>query len=267
MILLVNLLDLNRKASCLVNKSICFVLLFALVLSSEAFAQKEAPRKEFTYGINFNTNGGIIGGLSARSSRTIEDKWQQFWGLEIVEVKHPKESRYLGQAGDVFVLGKTNYLFAVRPEYGREYVVFKKAQESGVEVNGVIGIGPSLGLLIPYYIDYDVNQSGNGGTGGTNLPPNVQRVRYDPIVDHKNANYIFGSAGVLTGLNETNVNVGAHLRTAISFEYGRFQENITGIETGFMFEAYPKTLVMLPEAENYRVFSSVYLTLYYGRRK
>ena len=266
MIIRVNLLDLNRKASLAVSKSLCFLLFFALALSSEAFAQKEAPRKEFTYGINFNTNGGIIGGLSVRSSRTIEEKWQQFWGLEIVEVKHPKESRYLGQAGDVFVLGKTNYLFALRPEYGREYMVFKKAPESGVEVNGVIAVGPSFGLLIPYYIDYDVNMSGNGN-GGNNLAPNVQRVHYDPIGAHANANYIFGSAGVLTGLNETNVNIGAHLRTALSFEYGRFQENITGIETGFMFEAYPKTLVMLPEAENFRMFSSVYLTLYYGRRK
>jgi hypothetical protein len=262
MILCVNLLLLNRIARPVVSKSFWFVLLFSFVLFSEAFAQQEVPRKELTYGINFNTNGGIIGGVALRSSRTLKDKWQHFWGVEIVEVKHPKESKYLGQAGDVFVLGKTNYLFVIRPEYGREYIFFKKAPESGVEVNGIVAAGPSLGLLVPYYIDYDIN-----GKQGSNNQPNVQRVRYDPLGAHADANYIFGSAGVLAGLNETNVNFGAHLRTAVSFEYGRFQENITGIETGFLFEAFPKTLVMLPEAQNYQLFSSVYLTLYYGRRK
>ena len=83
-------------------------------------AQEAEPRKEFTYGVNWNTNGGIIGGASLRSSHSIKERWQQFWGLDIVEVKHPKENRYLGQDGDVFVVGKTNYLFVVRPEFGRE---------------------------------------------------------------------------------------------------------------------------------------------------
>ena len=230
-------------------------------------AQEAEPRKEFTYGVNWNTNGGIIGGASLRSSHSIKERWQQFWGLDIVEVKHPKENRYLGQDGDVFVVGKTNYLFVVRPEFGREYTFFKKAPESGVEVNGILGIGPSVGLLVPYYINYDY-------TDYRQVPPgqpifqDIRTERYDPINKHQDFDTrILGSAGFLTGLGETNVNIGAHLKTAISFEYGRYRENITGIETGFVFEAFPKKLIMLPQAQNYSVFTSVYLTLYYGRRK
>lgn len=261
----VNLLLLNHKFSFAVFKSSWVIFLALLLGASGAFAQSEAPRKEFTYGINFNTNGGIIGGVSLRSSKTIKEKWQRFWGLEIVEVKHPKESKYLGQGGDIFVMGKINYLYVFRPEYGREYQFFKKAPESGVEVNAVLGVGPSIGLLVPYYIDYDVNEVGRSGNPA--LQRNIQRVRYDPVGLHAKSDHIIGSAGFLTGINETKVNVGAHLKTGLSFEYGRYQESITGIETGFLFEVYPKKLILLPEAENSQVFTSVYLTLYYGRRK
>jgi hypothetical protein len=155
----------------------------------------------------------------------------------------------------------------VRPEFGREYTFFRKAPESGVEVNGIIGIGPSLGLLVPYYINYDYTNYSPTPTGQPFFE-DVRTERYDPIYKHQDFDTrILGSAGFLTGINETDVNIGGHLKTAISFEYGRYRENITGVETGFVFEAFPKKLIMLPQAQNYSMFTSVYLTLYYGRRK
>jgi hypothetical protein len=248
-----------------VFKSFLIGLLLSVSLLVSAFAQQTEAgfQKEITYGINFNTDGGIIGGGAFRVANVKSEKWLHFWGVDVVEVKHPKENRLLGQGGDVFIWGKTNYLFVIRPEYGREYVFFRKAPESGVEVNGILGAGPSLGLLVPYYIDYDIN----GSSQGQGVPANIQRVRYDPTGAHKDINNIFGSAGFLTGLNETDLNIGAHIKAGLSFEYGRYQESITGIETGFLLEAYSKKLTMIPEAQNYQVFSSVYLTLYYGRRK
>ncbi|HSI90480.1 MAG TPA: hypothetical protein VK927_05150 [Adhaeribacter sp.] len=247
----------------------CFIFgLLLLFAGAGASAQDTGFHNELTYGINFNTNGGIIGGAAIRSSKTIGERWQQFWGLEVVEVKHPKESRYLAPDG-VFVLGKTNYLFVFRPEYGREYTFFRKAPESGVEVNGVIGIGPSIGMLAPYYIDYDVNETSlvGGSSGAQGVQPDIRRVRYDPVTEHSKSQFIIRSAGFLAGIDESDFNFGAHLRTALSFEYGRYQESITGIETGFMLEVYPKKLIMLPEATNNQVFTSAYLTLYYGRRR
>jgi hypothetical protein len=240
-------------------------LSFGLLGSACAQQNDDNYERELTYGINFNTNAGVIGGASFRSAHVKTANRLNFWGVEAVEVKHPKESRYLGQRGDVFVRGKINYLFVVRPEYGHEYIFFRKAAESGVEVNGILGIGPSLGLLVPYYIDYDVNKTRQGGAPGQ--LPNVQRVRYDPIGAHAEYDYIVGGAGVLAGLGETDVKFGAHIRAAMSFEYGRYHESIAGVETGFMLEAYPHKLIMLPEAQNYAVFNSVYLTIYYGRRK
>jgi hypothetical protein len=64
-----------------------------------------------------------------------------------------------------------------------------------------------------------------------------------------------------------DVNLGAHLKTGLSFEYGRYREDVTGVEVGFLMEAYPKELLIISGAKNTAFFTSAYLILYYGRRK
>ena len=237
-----------------------FVLAIALCATVPAAAQSrsdESFENELSYGINFNSNGGLIGGVFLRSSYYKSDRLYQFWGVELVEVKHPKERQiYSVRSGETFIRGKQNYLFVVRPHYGGEYVLFKKAAESGVQVNAVGAAGPSFGLMVPYYVRYSV---GNQGFD------DIRTVRYDPntlLLEN-----IYGSSGVFTGLSETNVNMGVHFKAGVSFEYGRYHESITGIEVGFLVEHFFKRPVIIPEARNYNTFTSVYLNLYYGRRK
>ncbi len=236
------------------------ILAVALGLALPAIAQTsedESFKNELSYGVNFNSNGGLIGGGFVRSAYYISERMYQFGGLEVVEVKHPKENRlYNVGSGDFFVAGKQNYLFVLRPHYGRELVLFRKAAESGVQVNAVGAIGPSVGLLVPYYVRYDY-----GGQGVTD----VRTEQYDPE-KHRNLDRVLGNANFLEGLGETKVNLGAHVKAGLSFEYGRYHESVAGIEVGFAVEAYPKELIIIPQAANNRVFSSVYLNLYYGRR-
>lgn len=244
-------------------KYIAFAIFFlSSVLAVPALAQSEdeSYRNELIYGINLNSNGGLLGGAFIRSAYTINENWLQFGGLEIVEVKHPKEYRlYSLRTGDSFIRGKQNSLFVIRPHYGRELILFRKAAESGIQVNAVGAIGPSIGLLAPYYIRYEYN----AGIGGI---PDVRTEQYDPQ-RHPEDTYIEGSAGFLTGLGESKVNLGLHTKAGLSFEYGRYNESITGVEVGFMVEAFPKEMVILPEADNRQIFTSVYLNIYYGRRK
>ncbi|MCJ8166080.1 hypothetical protein MKJ04_14630 [Pontibacter sp. E15-1] len=238
------------------------LLLLAFVLMSVAPAvaqsdEDESFQNELSYGVNFNSNGGLIGGAFIRSSFFIDEHMYQFGGLEIVEVKHPKEIRDFSPiSGESFVYGKQNYLFVVRPHYGREVVLFKKAPESGVQVNGLAAIGPSLGLLVPYYIDY------NYGGQGTN----IRTEQYDPG-RHLDRDYILGSDNVFRGLGEMKVKPGIHFKAGLSFEYGRYRESIAGIEVGFMVEAFASKPVIIPNADNSQTFTSVYLNLYYGSRK
>ncbi|MDQ4139949.1 MAG: hypothetical protein M3142_05440, partial [Bacteroidota bacterium] len=66
----------------------CFMLGLA-ALPTYAQQDDQLPQKEFVYGVNFNTNGGLIGGGIIKSSHYLRDSWFKFWALEVVEVKHP----------------------------------------------------------------------------------------------------------------------------------------------------------------------------------
>ncbi|TGE09693.1 hypothetical protein [Hymenobacter fodinae] len=232
-------------------------------------ASNEDPsyRKEFTYGINFNTRGGLIGGVSVRSTKPLNQDFSRFWSIEAVEVKHPKEQKQGTGYGGLFVIGKANYMFVVRPSVGLQRVIFRKAPESGVQVNALVGAGPSIALLMPYYITYDYTPRENGKPVGATDYRNEQ---YDPQI-HSDLQ-IVDRAPLFSGISETKPNVGAHIRGALSFEYGRYRDAVAGVETGFLFEAYPKRLTILkaiqvPDSKlNKLFFPSVYLTIYLGHR-
>lgn len=244
------------------------LFIYFLLLGTTAWAQQQdedAYRREFNYGINFNSNGGLIGGGMIKASQYLRPNWSKFWALEIVEVKHPKEkgNRVFSQeTGNSFIYGKSNYLYAIRPEYGREYVFFRKAPESGVQVNGIFAGGPTIGLMVPYLIIYDYS-TGGGRPGGQS---DYRTQQYDPD-RHSSNERIRGNAGFLSGFGQTNFNLGLHAKGGLSFEYGRYREDVTGVEVGFLLEAYPKKMILVPRATNTALFSSVYLVLYYGRRK
>ncbi|GAB3826322.1 hypothetical protein GCM10028895_37120 [Pontibacter rugosus] len=229
-----------------------------MLLATPAFAQydeDESFRNELSYGINFNSNGGLIGGVFIRSTFFMSERMYQFGAIEIVEVKHPKEEHYIAALGEPYVYGKKNYFFAIRPQYGRELVLFRKAAESGVQVNAVGAIGPSIGLEIPYYIDY--NFGGNG--------TDIRTVPYDEKIH--SIDYILGSDTVFRGLGEASIKPGLHGKAGLSFEYGRYRESIAGIEVGVAAEYFPSKPVIIPLSKNNNLFTSVYLNLYYGSRK
>ncbi|MCB2406689.1 hypothetical protein LGH74_01750 [Hymenobacter sp. BT178] len=250
-----------------------FCLLALLGATSRVQAQSSdepSYQKEFTYGINFNTRGGLIGGVAVRSTRVLDEKWSRFWGVEGVEVKHPKEQRALnGNTGGSFVYGKSNYLFVIRPSYGMQRVVFRKAPESGVQVNALLGAGPSIGLLMPYYIYYDYTVREN--RPGAPVQEDIRSEQYDPEVNSIR-DRILDRAPLFSGASDTKVKFGAHIRGALSFEYGRYRDAVAGIETGFLFELYPKELTILRAQNindgtlNTNFYPSVYLTLYIGHR-
>lgn len=250
-------------------------LLTAALLAGPLVAQaqeaQDAPgyEKEFTYGINLNTNAGLIGGAAIRSTRRLNDDWARFWLLEGVEVKSRKEQRYQNNIGGIYVRGKTNYLFALRPTFGIQRTIFRKAAESGVEVDGMLGAGPSIGLLLPYYIyyDYTVKDPGN-----PNPRQDIRAEPYDPSL-HDDVNRIYDRAPIFSGIGNLKPNVGAHVRGAFNFEYGRYRDAVAGVEVGMLVEAYTKRLVTLqllntPDDQlNNQLFTSVYVTLYIGSRK
>ncbi len=247
-----------------------------ILLSLPAVAQNTAPDADednytsvTTYGITTNTNAGLLGGFVFRQSKlipgTLLGKRQfRYLSVEVVNVKHPKEYQQQSlSAGSRFVYGKENYLFVIRPQYGREIQLFRRSADEGVAINAIIAAGPSIGIIKPYYVEVATGQQSS-----RTLP-------YATAVKQQITGEIIGGGGFFEGLTESKLTLGVHLKTAVSFELSAFRNNTTGIEIGFLTEAYPKKIIILPnpdpnmspEIGNRSFFTSGYITLFFGTKK
>ena len=236
-------------------------------------SDEQSYRRETIFGINFNTQGGLIGGANLRVARVLDERWLRFWSLEGVSFKNPKEETVTNPyTGGSYKRFKANYAFALRPSIGIQRILFRKAADAGVQVNGLLSAGPSIALLMPYYISYDYTAARNGAFGAADV---IVDEAYDPVAhpDHVNETYIYDRAPLFSGISQTKVVPGVHLRGGLSFEYGRYRDAVAGAEVGFLLEAYTKRLLMLnppapadPNSLNRQFFPSVYLTLYIGHR-
>ncbi len=234
-------------------------------------SDEQSYRKEFVFGINFNTQGALIGGASVRSARVLDERWLRFWSLEGVMLKDYKEQRAGTSYGGSIVYGKANHAFSLRPSFGVQRILFRKAADSGVQINALVSAGPSLGLLMPYYITYDRTPSPQ-----TRNQQYYVEEAYDPAIHSRtdaDEALIVDRASLFAGIGKTKLVPGAHLRAALSFEYGRYRDAVAGLETGFLLESFTKPMVILtPPATlasndlSRKFFPSVYLTLYFGHR-
>lgn len=240
------------------QKFCAFFLCFS-ALTDTVLAQTQDSydyQSEFTWGINKNTYGGLIGGFVFKKARKIEDRVLETFGLEIMNVKHPQEVRQNSQTtGNFFIYGKSNYLYALRFQYGRDVILFKKAPQQGVEVKAVAAVGPTIGVVAPYYVEV---------RGSSDYVTN--REQYDPK-RHKTASEIYGPGRLFEGIGESKLRLGANAKAAINFELGTTKSQVTGFEAGFLIDAYTSRIELVPTARNYSIYPTLFFTLFYGGRK
>ena len=227
-------------------------------MANQSYGQDDIDdyNSEFVWGLNKNTSGGLLGGFTFRKSRKIGNNLFESVGLEVMNVKHNQESQVRTYTGSSFIYAKTNYLYAFRFQYGRELILFKKAPQQGVEIKAVTAIGPSIGLLAPYYIEYSVD--------GNNFS-NTKRVPYDPRIH--DPNNVVGTGYLFQGVQDSKVRVGANLKAGFSFELGTLKSSVTGVEIGTLIDAYTEKIDLMAGVENKSIFPTAYITIFYGTRR
>lgn len=230
-------------------KKILFTLLFVPLLVFGQLDEDYEYDKEFIWGVNKNTNGGMIGSIVFKWSRSKGNDVYGTFGFELSNVKHPKESRFQSNTGQTFIIGKTNYLYAIRLQYGRDKLLFRKDTQQGVQINAGFMGGPTIGIHAPYYI---LNNEGD-------------YEQYDPNVHF--ANGAVGPGRLFQGLGESDLKLGLNVKGGVSFEFGTYKNNVAGIEAGVMVEAFSKKIILMPTQDNRAVFPSAYILLYWGKRK
>ncbi len=210
--------------------------------------------REMSWGITKATNSGLIGGGVLKFQMRHRNDAFHFFGLEIVNIKHPKEERYYSFTGNTYIFGKSNYLYSIRTQYGRDWTLFKKAPQQGVQIDAIVAAGPSFGIIAPYFIEY-LRSDGN-----------VVREQYDPNI-HYDQNNVLGTGNLFQGIGESEVSMGLNSKASLTFEFSTLKYNVIGIEVGFMLEAFTRPIPIIPTAEQYGIYPTSFATLYYGRRR
>jgi len=236
------------------------VLILLVLLISAPIVMRAQPGHNYDYnteivwGINKNTSSGLIGGFIVKHSKAIGKRQFRTMGLEIVNVKHPNEVRLNSViTGNFFIWAKELYFYSIRGQYGREIILFKKAPQQGIQINAQIAGGPSIGVKAPYYIEIS-----SGSFKSTKVPYKSGEYNFEEI---------YGTGNLFQGIFESSLTVGVNAKTSLSFEFGAFKSNVSGVEMGFLVDAYVNTVYIVPAAENSAVFPTAFITFYYGSRR
>jgi hypothetical protein len=222
--------------------------------------EEEKPplmKNEWAIGLNVHTAGW---GLDFRRGKNITVDKKRHYEIEIVNMKHPKEVRSVNPYFDnarSFFYGKLNTLTVLRVGYGKQRVLFSKAEKGGVEVRLNYTGGLSLGLAKPVYLNI--------------LYPTEFDREYIVVVEKYDPNLhytdnIYGRAPFTDGLDEIKPYPGVYGKLGLTFEYGSYSDDIKCIETGISVDAYGKDVPIMALTENKPVFFNFYINLLYGRK-
>lgn len=215
--------------------------------------------KQNGFGIQLRTNGyGIFFEVGRRKTQ----RFTNTYSIELTEIKHPKEEKSGGGFfSNPFVYGKVNNFYQAKLGYGQQYILGQKGNKNGVAVIALAQAGFSMGLLKPYYL----NVASTGETIKYTSEDSITFLSYDP----NNS-----GAGFTKGWGEVKLKPGLYLKTALRFDFGRFNESVSAVEIGMSVEAYSdKISILAPVTTNknaagpQRLFYQGHIAFVFGRRK
>lgn len=211
--------------------------------------------KHSIFGIQLRTSGY---GLLYELGRMKTTRRTTTYGLEISEIKHPKEDKLPKGTftfGNPYIYGKVNNFYQLKLGIGQQYLLGDKGNKNGVSVSAVYGGGISLGFLRPYYIEVQ-DQAGN-----------VQTIKYEQDTTLFVHGQIIGGGGLGKGWGEMKLRPGAYAKAGLRFDYARFNEVVSALEVGVSLDAYFKEVPILLFQNEKRLFFQGYIALEFGKRK
>ena len=237
------------------KKAFIFILLISIFSFPKPTKAQEKYHTEFLYGVTKATNSAMIGGAYARYGTRLKDNLFQTFGVEIVNIKDPLETRTTSFiSGKSYIHSKVNYLYSLRLQYGRALILFNKAQYQGVQVAAVLSGGPSIGFQTPYYLEVTGPDSKNESMPASEY---YNKGGASPV----------GPGGLLEGIPKSKIVLGLNVKAGLSFELGAFKQSVFGLEGGMMLEGFSQKIQLMNDKEGKRFFPNAFITLFYGNRR
>ncbi|HEX5667834.1 MAG TPA: hypothetical protein VFX73_03460 [Chitinophagaceae bacterium] len=217
-------------------------------------------RKHSLFGFKFNTDGW---GGSYEKGKIKSPYKTNIFQVEFNEKKHKKEDKQSRSDGNVifgspFIYGKQNNFYQLKLGIGQQIMIGGKGNKNGVAVYAIYAGGFSAGMLKPYYVDVQD-------------PPNSGLVRQIKYTQQDSALFmgqdILGSSGLGKGWGEMKFRPGVHAKSALRFDWGRFNNTVSAVEAGFNVEYYFQDVEQMVGIEPNKLFFNGYLSFVFGSRK
>ena len=212
--------------------------------------------KQTVFGLQLRTDGyGAFFELGKRTSQ----RYTNLYSVEITEIKNRKEEKS-GSTQSFFsnsyVLGKINNFYQVKLGFGGQYILGQKGNKNGVALTASLQGGIDIGLLKPYYL-----QIQDAGQQDRNVS------YYSDSAAFVRPRFIYGGGGFTKGWNELKIKPGLFIKSALRFDFGRYNESVQAIEIGMSIEAFSQKIPILLYNKDQQLFFQGHVAYVFGRRK
>ncbi len=222
--------------------------------------------KQSAFGFKLNTDGWGAFYEHGKYKTLINTN---LWWAEVGEHHDPSEERHVAASdqfgfaiGNPYSFGKINNFYAIKLGIGQQKLIGGKGNKNGVAVSAVYGGGLAMGYLKPYYLN--VLDSTN----------NQIDVKYSAENDYlfksgdiSTGGDIIGASGFTKGLSEGKFTPGVFARASLRFDYGRYNEFLSALETGINAEFYSQKMPIMINRKEKQFFFNAYIAIEFGRRK
>lgn len=238
---------------------LCFLLHFGLLSAQEAESEEVTPfnNSTITYSGGLTTRGWY-GDLRYAFGKN-SNKW--LVSLEVNGIKGNNENRirtlYMDwQEGSRYVYGKVNRLTAITMTTGLFRTVFPLNDYNKVKLNAAIGIGPTFGLIRPYYLNVAIFDSlGNNGIV-KEIPANSVQYDYSDVV---------GEVPFYKNVNITQLYPGISLRAVAQVDFNRSSNSIKGLQLSLNGDWFSKKITLMQGSAT-RGFLYAGIGIVFGKR-
>ena len=214
-------------------------------------------------GLSTATNSGIIGGLNLRKIwGKRKDKSLNLINVDFAHIKDYREfTSPFSYNGQTYIEGKLNYLYTIRPEYGKEITLLKKASQGGPALKGIFSTGPTIGLQAPYMVDIAFSSNNPFGQSTVSVP-------LKDLLDNKYPSAgVIRESGMFSSLGKSSIVPGWHLKSAINIEFNSEKSSYMAVEVGFIIDVFNNPIEMLNQSTQRPVYTTAYLTFLLGKTK
>mgnify|MGYP000374426699 CR=1 FL=1 len=222
---------------------------------------------ELAGNIKFLTNGWSIGGHYGILKNYYTTNT---FSLEFGELHHARETRQrsynnlsaFGRSARSYMYGKQNSLYTLRGGVGQKRYFSEKARRKGVAIGMSYNIGPSIGLVKPYYLEIARLEQGSNRVNIYDIKYSEENANEFLVVDN-----IYGASSIGMGLDEISIAAGGHAKIALHLDWGAYDETVKALEVGITADFYFKNIELMVTDDNRPFFVNFYASFELGKRK